>query len=66
MASGGWHDTVRQHHKRTAGYVLAQSEPCLSTRDLEASDDYVYGRDFEAVAYPDLEDFKQPIGRFAW
>jgi hypothetical protein len=63
MASGGWHETVREHHKRTAGFVLAQSEPCVSTRDLEASN-YVYGREFQALASSDLDELELPESWF--
>lgn len=64
MFPPGWHETVRKHHKRTAGYVLAQSDPCTETRDLEASDAYVYGRGFEALEPDDLQDLDLPASWF--
>lgn len=64
MASGGWHETVRKHHKRTVGYVLARSEPCLATRDLEVSDEYIYGRDFQALGPGDLDGLDLPESWF--
>jgi len=49
MFPPGWHETVRRHQRQTKGLVLAQSGPCLETRDLEGSEDFVYGRDFGAI-----------------
>lgn len=64
MFPPGWHDTVRRRHRRTQGWAFAQSEPCLATRDLEASDEYVSGRRFEALGPADLEGLKLPPSWF--
>ena len=64
MLPPGWHDVVRRHPRRTQGWVLAQSGPCLATRDLEASGEYVSGRLFQALAPADVEGLKIPASWF--
>jgi hypothetical protein len=64
MFPPGWHGTVRRYHTRTTGWVLAQSNECTATRDLEVSDEYVMGRRFEPLEPRDLQDLQLPASWF--
>lgn len=31
----GWYETIRRHWRKTRGYLLASSQPCIDIRDRE-------------------------------
>lgn len=62
----GWHDIVREHHAKTAGYVVAQTGDCL---DLQAQEQRhpkgrLRGREFTPIPISNLATQRLPVSWF--
>jgi hypothetical protein len=58
----GWHQVVREHFSRTAGYVVAQSGACLDIQSQERKHPKgrVRGRDFQPLTPEALKTLESP------